>query len=150
MISHGLHNFPIPQRELIEILHDYIDNDLRPIFSLIFYTEMADDVKQNYVRVTCLKCCKIVKNPNFTDSGPSRKWVKKTEYLNLRCTQRVEDKLKKATYFEWINNNNKTVTGYYDFAQLSAQAKIAITNIIFDENHKDIPETFYNCMIGNC
>lgn len=147
---YALHNFPIPDRELTEIVYDYIDKDLKPIFSLIFYTETVDEVKHNFVRVVCLRCCRIVKNSDFNDRGTERQWFKKTNYIILRCNPKIDEAIKKATYFEWINNNNKTVTGYYDFAQISSQSKFAIANIIFDDCINDIPFTFYNCMKGEC
>lgn len=147
---YGLHNFPISNRELTDILYDYIDEASKPIFSLIFYTETIDNVKHNFVRVVCLRCCRIVKNSDFNDHGSARQWFKKTNYITLRCTPKIDESIKKATYFEWINNNYKTVTGYYEFAQISSQSKFMIANTIFDECINDIPYTFYNCITGEC
>lgn len=149
-MSVGLYNVPILQRELNEILYDYINNDIKPMFSIIFYTESIADQKYNLIRVTCLKCCGIQKNQHFTDTSSERQWFKKMEYVTLTNSCNIEAEIKKATYFERTDDKNKVVKGHYDFAQLSKREKFILANIIFEENIKDIPHSFDDCIIGAC
>jgi len=148
-MAYGLNNFPIPDRILNEILYDYIDVNIKPEFSIIFYTEKIDDEKINLIRIDCLKCCGIKSNPRFEVSGVERPWIKRTNYIKLFSTHHIEDEIKKATYFE-IKDKNRIIKDHYDFAQLSNREKFFIINIVFEENRAHIPETFYNCMVGLC
>lgn len=145
-----LSHFPISSRELNEILYDYLDPDIKPTFSIGFYNETVDEVKYELIRITCLKCCGIVRNPEFTESGTQRPWFKKMNTIRLFSNQRIKDEVKKATYFEWKDHKNKLTKGHYEFTQLTAREQYAVANIIFDENHKDIPESFLHCTNGEC
>lgn len=151
----NLNTFPIPLNELNEILYDYLDPKVKPSFSIIFYTETFNKEKYDIIKVTCLKCCDIIKNPEFTrlqdtpKGYTQRQFVKKINTINLFNTPIIKDEISKATYFERKDNNN-IIKGHYDFPQLSKKQQYTVANVIFKENIADIPNNFVLCANGEC
>ena len=139
------------EQTLNEILYDYLIIDDKPMFSLLFFTETIDDEKCPFIHISCMKCCRIKNNHNFTNSNPKeREWFKKVHTFVIPSNDAIETKVKKARWFETTDWKGKPLKGYYDFAQLSSREKYIVANIIFKEQHNDIPEFFANCITGNC
>lgn len=144
----NLSTFPIPSRQLDEILYDFLDPSVKPTFCIMFYTETVDEEDYDLVRVLCLKCCGIMKNPHFMEDGSQRPFLKTTKYAKFFNTARIKSEVKRQTYFVWTDHRNILTRGHYDFTQLSKRKQYIVANVIFEENH--VPEYFHDCVSGSC
>jgi len=146
----NLSNFSVCEQTLNEILYDYLNVYIKPEFCLLFFTETIDDEKVQFIHISCMKCCGIKKNPNFSETSTEREWFKKTHTIVIPSNDAIESAVKKARWFETTDFKGKPLKGYYDFAQLSRREKFIVANIIFKEQREKIPEFFLNCTTGKC
>jgi hypothetical protein len=146
----NLSNFSVCEQTLNEILYDYLNVDIKPEFCLLFFTETIDVEKVQFIHISCMKCCGIKRNPKFSKTSTDRQWFKKVNTFVIPSNDIIETEVKKARWFETTDWKGKPLKGYYDFAQLSSREKYIVANIIFKEQHKDIPEFFLNCTTGKC
>ena len=146
----NLANFYIPETPLNEILYDFLDEHIKPSFSIMFFTETSDEEKHHFIHISCMKCCGIKKNPNFSETSKEREWFKKVHTFVIPSNDNIQSAVKKATWFETTDHKGKPLKGNYDFAQLRQHEKFIVANIIFKEQREVIPEFFLDCTTGNC
>lgn len=149
----NLGNFPIPSRELNEILYDYISKDIKPDFSISLEEGDEKKGKKGFVRICCLKCCGIIKNPDFKSSGTQRPWKKHMYVIHLDYSKKMQQIVNEATYYEIEfeeKGKRKIDKGHYDFTQLSSREQFIVGNLIFEDQRAEIPEFFYGCVKGEC
>lgn len=146
-----LFNFPILfNRELNEILYDYLDTSMKPRFVLCVF---KPDVKKGIVgkvEVFCLKCGGIMQNPYFSEQSVERQFIKVSNKFELPYTNEFERATQEMTYFETKDDRGRVMKGNYDFRQLSEKKQYILTNILFESAKSMIRDDCVNCVTGSC
>ena len=143
-ISH-LGNFPISSRFLNEILYDYLSAEVKPVFCM--------NIDENTADISCLKCCKVIRNSEHTPKGSQRPWRKRVLRIELTNTPEFKERVKKMTYFEYEVKEKgkiKIKTAYCDFHMLSSVEQFTLANVIIEQHSSVIPEYFRKCITGEC
>lgn len=146
--GYALGYFPISSRILNEILYDYLSNDVKPKFSVCPDKEI--------VRISCLKCCKIIKNETQTRLAHlTHQWKKHVWRIELVNTIEFIKAQQDKTYYEFEHEfehwkTKKIETGHYQFQQLSNREQFILANQLFEQHRATIPRYFWKCIKGEC